>query len=53
MQKVTICGEQEVLNRWKEHLSDLPKEDIEQNMQKCKAIYTKHQFISTPSKEEV
>jgi hypothetical protein len=28
MQKVTICGKQEVLNRWKEYLSDLPKEDI-------------------------
>jgi len=29
MQKVTICGKQEVLNRWKEYLSDLSKEDIE------------------------
>jgi len=28
MQKETICGIQEVLNGWKEYLSDLPKEDI-------------------------
>ena len=28
MQKVTICGKQEVLKRRKEYLSDLPKEDI-------------------------
>jgi hypothetical protein len=27
MQKVIICGKQAVLNRWKEYLSDLPKED--------------------------
>jgi hypothetical protein len=28
MQKVTICGKQEVLNRGKENLSILPKKDI-------------------------
>jgi hypothetical protein len=27
MQKVTICRKEEVINRWKEYLSDLPKED--------------------------
>ena len=36
MQKVTICGIQEVLKRMKEYLSDLPKEDIEKkNTQQC------------------
>jgi len=31
MQKVTVCGIQEVLNRWKEYLSNLRKEDIKKN----------------------
>ena len=31
MQKVEICGKQEVLKRWKEYLSDLIQEIIGKN----------------------
>jgi len=42
MQKVTICGKQDVLHRWKEYLSDLPNKDIK------KKTHT-HTHIHTPT----